>query len=75
VEKDVTIPQNGPPNEKPVGEWNTDRIVCRGGEIDLYVNGKLMNKITGSSLTSGFIGIQSEGGEIELKKLSLDPLH
>ncbi len=74
TEKDVTIPQNGPPNENPVGEWNTDRIVCRGGEIDLYVNGKLMNKITGGSLTSGFIGIQSEGGEIELKKLSLVPL-
>ncbi len=74
AKKDVTIPQMGPPNEKAVGEWNTDRIVCRGGEIDLYVNDKLMNKITGSSVTSGFVGIQSEGGEIELKKLSLEPL-
>ena len=70
----MTIPQNGPPNEKAVGEWNTDRIICRGGEIDLYVNGKFMNKITGGSLMSGFIGIQSEGGEIELKKLTLESL-
>lgn len=71
--KDVTIPQSGPPNEKPVGEWNTDLIVCRGGAIDLCVNGRLMNKITGGSLKSGFIGIQSEGGDIELRKLSLEP--
>jgi hypothetical protein len=72
--KDVTIPQNGPPNEKPVGEWNTDLVVCYGGNIDLSVNGKLMNKITGGSLASGYIGIQSEGGEIELRQLTLEPL-
>lgn len=70
----MTIPQKGPSNEKPVGEWNTNLIVCRGGKIDLSVNGKLMNKITGGSLTSGNIGIQSEGGEIELRKLTLGPL-
>jgi Domain of Unknown Function (DUF1080) len=72
--KDVTIPQNGLPNEKAVGEWNTDTIICYDGIITLNVNGEFMNQITGCSLTSGFIGIQSEGGEIEVRKLSLGPI-
>ncbi len=72
--KTILIPQNGPPNEKPVGEWDTDHIICRNGSIKLFVNGKLMNQITGCNLTSGYIGIQSEGGDIEISKVSLQPL-
>ncbi len=72
--KNITIPQMGQQNENNVGEWNTNQIVCRGAAIDLFVNGKAMNKITGCNLTSGFIGIQSEGGDIEVRKLSLQPL-
>ena len=33
-----------------------------------------MNQITGANVTSGFIGIQSEGGNIEVRKIFLDPL-
>ena len=33
-----------------------------------------MNEITECTISSGFIGIQSEGGEIEIRKVSLDPL-
>jgi hypothetical protein len=40
----------------------------------LSVNGKVMNYITGCNLSSGYIGIQSEGGDIEIGKLTLQPL-
>jgi len=72
--KTVTLPQIGPPNENPAGEWNTNEVICTGNNMGLFVNGKAMNQITGCNLTSGFIGIQSEGGDIEIRKLSLQPL-
>lgn len=61
-------------NEKPPGEWNTFVIECSGDSIKLWTNGKLMNQITGCSLSSGAIGIQSEGGDIEVRKIYLEPL-
>jgi hypothetical protein len=64
----------GPSNEKPEGEWNTWTAECSGSTIKLWTNGKLINEITGCSVASGAIGIQSEGGEIEVRKLSIEPL-
>ena len=61
-------------NEKPAGEWNTFEVECSGDAIKLWTNGKLMNQITGCSASSGAIGIQSEGGEIEVRKMFLEPL-
>jgi hypothetical protein len=61
-------------NEKPPGEWNTFEVECSGDAIKLWTNGKLMNQITGCSASSGAIGIQSEGGEIEVRKMFLEPL-
>ncbi len=72
--KATFIPQTGPPNEQPAGEWNTNRIICCGDTIELTVNGRKMNRITGCNLASGFIGIQSEGGAIEIRKITLEPL-
>ncbi|MGD0744076.1 MAG: DUF1080 domain-containing protein [Verrucomicrobiota bacterium] len=68
------IPQTGPSNENPAGEWNTNRIVCRNGAIELTVNDRKMNQLTGCNLSSGFIGIQSEGGELEIRKMFLERL-
>lgn len=72
--RNVTIPQQGPANENPAGEWNTNQVVCQGNNLGLFVNGKAMNQITGCNLSSGYIGIQSEGGDIEIRQLSLRPL-
>jgi len=72
--KTFTIPQLGEQNEFPAGQWNTNLVLCKGSNIVLYVNGKAMNQITGCNLSSGYIGIQSEGGDIEIRKFSLDPL-
>jgi Domain of Unknown Function (DUF1080) len=71
--KDVTIPQMSGEREEPVGKWNTDTIYCNGADIYLSVNGDVVNKITNCNLTSGSIGIQSEGGEIEIRKMMLSP--
>lgn len=61
-------------NEKPAGEWNTFVIECSGDSIKLWTNGRLMNDITGCSVSSGAIGIQAEGGEIEVRKIFVEPL-
>jgi hypothetical protein len=72
--KNITIPQAGPQNENPAGEWNTNQIICQGSAIKLFVNGRMMNQITGCNLSSGFVGIQAEGGDIEVRRLSLEHL-
>jgi hypothetical protein len=67
------VAKRGDSNEKPVGEWNTYEIICLGDTIKPYVNGKLMNEATECNLSAGKICLQSEGSEIEIRKVSLDP--
>ena len=62
-----------PSNENPVGEWNTYEIICRGDTIRLFVNGKLLNEATECNATEGKICLQSEGGEFEVRKVTLEP--
>jgi hypothetical protein len=57
--------------ERPVGEWNDYRIVCRGGSIEVVVNGRVVNGGTDCNLKSGRIALQSEGTEIEFKDITL----
>lgn len=59
--------------EKEPGEWNTYEVLCRGATIKIYVNGKLMNTATDCNASSGFIGLQSEGGAFEVRKITLAP--
>ncbi len=60
--------------EKPVGEWNTVDITCKGNTIEVYVNGVLQNRGTEVSLNKGYISLQSEGKEIEFKNVILKKL-
>ncbi len=48
--------------------------VCSGNDVKAIINGKFMNEITECTISSGFIGIQSEGGDIEIRKIFLEPL-
>jgi hypothetical protein len=73
-QKSIPIHQIGEHNEFPAGQWGTNTIVCHGHDIDLLVNGKLMNHLSGCNFSSGYIAIQSEGGDIEVRKLTLQPL-
>ena len=57
--------------EKPVGEWNTMRVRCEGDQIKVWVNGVLMNEGTDLTATKGAICLQSEGAEIQFRKVEL----
>jgi hypothetical protein len=63
-----------PDSEKPVGEWNSCDINCRGDTIEVSINGVAQNRITHCSLTGGTIGFQFEGAPFELRQVSLTPL-
>lgn len=74
MDANTPVPMRGKSAEKIVGEWDTNVTVCAGNNVKAVINGKFMNEITECTISSGFIGIQSEGGEIEIRKVSLDPL-
>jgi hypothetical protein len=61
-------------SEKPVGEWNTMQVECKGAEIIVHVNGVLVNHGSKSTAASGKIALQAEGAEVEFRKLELTPL-
>ena len=60
--------------EKPIGEWNDYEITCKGGDVTISVNGRLVNEGKDGSLTQGRIGLQAEGAEIHFKDIELKPL-
>ena len=74
MDANTPVPKQWPSNEKPVGEWNTILTVCPTNDVKAYVNGRFMNEGTECTLSSGFIGFQSEGGEFEIRKVFLEPL-
>jgi hypothetical protein len=61
-------------SEKPVGEWNTMEVVCKGNTIEVLVNGILQNKGTNVSVSKGSICLQSEGKDIEFRNVFLKKL-
>jgi hypothetical protein len=69
--------------EKPVGEWNTIDLYCFGQTSVHVVNGKtvIVNTNCGTysqdsikPLTSGKIQIQSEGGDLYIKSITIEPI-
>ena len=58
-------------SEKPVGQWNVMSIEVRGGEIIVQVNGDLVNHGKNATATKGKIALQSEGSEVEFRKVEL----
>jgi hypothetical protein len=61
-------------SEKPVGEWNTMVIEAVGRSIRVFVNGDLVNDGSDATADRGRIALQSEGSEVEIRKLSLTPI-
>ncbi|HJV77336.1 MAG TPA: DUF1080 domain-containing protein, partial [Paludibacter sp.] len=66
-----TVAKMQPSNEKPLGEWNSMKIICLNKTIKVYVNGVLQNNISEVTATKGFIGFQNEGKPLEFKNLSI----
>lgn len=68
------IPKMHPTNENPAGEWNAFDITCKGGFIEIRVNGLVQNVAYNLSVTSGNIGLQVEGCKIQFRNLWIEPL-
>ena len=60
--------------ERPAGQWNAYDIICKGDTIQLFVNGILQNEAQKTTESSGWIGLQSEGGPIEFRNVYIEPL-
>jgi hypothetical protein len=63
----------GPSSEKPAGEWETVVLTVDQGKITVSVNGQLQNTAIARESLAGQIGLQSEGGEMEFRKVELTP--
>jgi hypothetical protein len=61
-------------SEKPLGEWNTMVIECRGRGIKIWVNGTLVNDGSDCTTDRGQIAIQAEGAVCEFRRVSLESL-
>ncbi len=61
-------------SEKPLGEWNTCDIVCRGNTIEVTINGVHQGKVTGCVPAGGRVGFQLEGTPYELRQVRIEPL-
>jgi len=61
-------------SEKPPGQWNQMVIECRGREIQVWVNGDLVNHGTGCTADHGQIALQAEGAVCEFRKVELHRL-
>lgn len=59
--------------EVPEGEWNRAEIVCRGGKVSIRINGSIENEVT-VPYTDGYIAIQSEGGPLQFRNITLKEL-
>ncbi len=60
--------------DSPGHEWTRLDVICEGGHILYKVNGTLANEAFDASPSSGKILFQSEGAEIDVRRLELLPL-
>jgi hypothetical protein len=54
-----------------VGKWNRYRIIANGDKLRVWLNDKLTAKMSKAKLSSGYIALQSAGGKIEFRNLSI----
>jgi hypothetical protein len=60
--------------EKPSREWNHVEIVAEGPHYTVRINGQLVNEVDGVEVVRGPVGVQSEGGAVEFRRIALTPL-
>ncbi len=67
--KRVEIPGTGHKHVKPVGEWNTTLVTCRGKLIEVQLNGAVVTKWDNCEVPVGHVGLQAEFYFLEFKNL------
>lgn len=60
--------------EKPAGQWNRLEVIVERDRITNVLNGVVVNVGTAPTYTRGKIIIQSEGAEIFVRRVDLEPL-
>ena len=60
--------------EYPVGKFNSLVSVCKGDSVTITLNGTPMSAASGLKKTRGKIQFQSEGAELLIKAMVLEPL-
>ena len=65
--------QKGPSREKPVGEWNTYEVTCRGKEITLWVNGGVTSTWSDCPVPRGHLALQAEFAAYEYRSVRFKP--
>ena len=73
--KNRSIKKQADSSEKPDGEWNSVDIVVRGSTIASSINGVPQNSGRDAYTDAGQICLQSEGGPIEFRAVTLEPLN
>lgn len=61
-------------SEKAAGEWNTMVIEAAGRSVRVWVNDVLVNEGSNATADRGRIALQSEGSEVEFRRLMLTPI-
>ena len=61
-----------PSPEKPFGEWNVLEVEAKGDQIVNRVNGVVRNTVKGLKVLKGAIALQSEGGAVEFRNLTIE---
>jgi hypothetical protein len=70
----IRIPNMTDNSEKPIGEWNTMVIECKGAEVKVWMNGDFVNDGVECSSSRGQIALQSEGAEVEFRRILMEKL-
>ena len=60
--------------ENAAGEWNKLVIECLGDEVKVWLNNSTVNHGYNCTAQKGKIALQSEGSEIEFKRVELTPI-
>jgi hypothetical protein len=61
-------------SERPIGEWNTMIIEAVDRSVRVWLNGDLVNDGFNATADHGRIALQSEGSEVEFRKVALTPI-
>jgi hypothetical protein len=56
---------------KMPGQWQSYEIKVQGKHVEVKLNGRLITVADGLAEKPGYIGIQGEGGQLELKKIRI----
>ncbi|MFT5884782.1 MAG: hypothetical protein ACI9IP_001239 [Arcticibacterium sp.] len=72
--KNRRIPNLDGDKEVPLGEWNNMQIECFRNEIKVWLNGELVNYGYNTTALSGSFALQSEGSEVEFRKVLMTPI-